>query len=252
MSDNGKVLSAPYVSFRTFLNLLDRLQSGGIPQHMDRHYWGSFLSGSLGPQVMATLRFLGLIDPNSSEPTADLERLVAPEARKTVLAEILRDRYSAIWDAGINLERTTQGHLEAAIGREYKLDGDTRRKATTFFVHAAKFAEIPLSSQVTTNSRPRRSSSTSTGRSKSKGRQAPSLPNEINEPSSRTGKQESVIPSNEPYAILHAWLKQLPSEGRWTAERRDRWLAALQANVDFLVTVENDDYDEYEEDEDEE
>lgn len=247
MATEAKVATAPYVSFRTFLNLLDKLQSGGIPQHIDRHYWGGFLAGSVGPQIMGALRFLGLINPESNEPTPMLERLVTPDTRKATLAELLRERYAAVWDSGIDPRRTTSGQLETTIGKLYKIDGETRRKAVAFFVHAAKFAEFEISPHLIANTRQRRASSTSTSRSRPKG--AADTP-----PSGGSPPVEQLPPAQDsgPYAILHAWLNQLPLEGRWTSERRDRWIAALQANVDFLITVEDESYDAYEDEAEEE
>lgn len=241
MANDAKAATAPYVSFRTFLNLLDKLQSGGIPQHIDRHYWGGFLAGSVGPQVMGALRFLGLINPESNEPTPALERLVAPDTRKVALAELLRERYAAVWEAGIDPSRTTPGYLESTIGKLYKIEGETRRKAVTFFVHAAKFAELPLSSQLMANTRQRRAPSTSTRRGRPKG--GSSTPPSGDSPPQ---EQQPPLPDSGPYAILHEWLRQLPQEGRWTLERRDRWIAALQANVDFLIVVEDERFDAYE------
>jgi hypothetical protein len=52
----------PYVSYRTFRNFLERLQQH-IPSRIDRSYWGDFLSGSNGIQLMAALRFLKLMMP---------------------------------------------------------------------------------------------------------------------------------------------------------------------------------------------
>jgi hypothetical protein len=246
MVSDGKAATAPYVSFRTFLNLLDRLQSGGIPQHIDRHYWGGFLAGSVGPQVMGALRFLGLINSESNEPTPMLERLVTPDMRKAALAEIVRERYAAVWDSGIDPQRTTPGHLESTMGRLYKIEGETRRKAVSFFIHAAKFADIPLSNQLTANTRQRRSTSTSTRGARPKGGSSTS-------PSGGSPLQEQhpPAPNDGPYAILHAWLNQLPPEGRWTQDRRERWITALQANVDFLIAVDDEPYDTDEDEEEE-
>ena len=77
--------------FGPSFNLIERLEEGGIPQHIDRSYWKGFLSGSLGPQVMGALRFFNLITGTDNEPTPDLERLVEDkEHRKLVFAEMLK------------------------------------------------------------------------------------------------------------------------------------------------------------------
>jgi hypothetical protein len=241
--EEAKAPTAPYISFRTFLNLLDKLHSGGVPQHIDRHYWGVFLAGSTGQQVMAALRFLGLITPEN-KPTPMLERLVDPTERKAALKELLDERYAGLSERGVDVSRTTPGYLERAFGELYNVDGETRRKAVTFYVHAAQFADIPLSQHVTAKTRQRRAP---TGRTRAKpGQPAPPAGN-VSE--RLPAKEQPPTPQNTgPYAILHALLDQLPPEGRWTSPLRTRWLAALQANVDFLITVEDepdtsDDYD---------
>lgn len=41
----------------------------------------------------------------------------------------------------------------------------------------------------------------------------------------------------EAYAGLHGLIEQLPAGGRWTADRRERWLEALVMVLDFSVAV---------------
>lgn len=249
--DANKSATAPYISFRTFLNLLDRLHGGGIPQHIDRHFWGGFLAGGVGQQVMAALRFLGLIDPVTNEPTPMLERLVAPEQRKAAMAELLRERYSAVWDSGIDPARTTPDHLDAAFSKLYKVDGETRRKAVTFFVHAAKFAELPLSMQVAAKTRQRQAPSTSSGRPRPNNGRSVDPPPSQRTSSGRQPPRQDVAHKRDGsrYGILHDLLDRLPEDQRWTAAHRMRWLRALEANLDLLVeTTEEEEYgDSYEE-----
>jgi hypothetical protein len=40
------------------------------------------------------------------------------------------------------------------------------------------------------------------------------------------------------YLLLQGLLQQLPSNKKWTQERRDRWLQAFTANVDLLFDIE--------------
>lgn len=150
MSDSmDKELLPPYIPLKTFLNLLDRLHQSGIPNRIDRTYWGAFLSGSTGPSVITALRFLDLLT-SDNRPTDTLESLVAqPQDRKRLLASIIRSRYSAIFENVGDLSRATHGQLEKSFHTVYKVEGQTRRKSLTFFVHAAKYAEIPISALIT-------------------------------------------------------------------------------------------------------
>src|SRR4030066_2088490 len=86
----------PYVSYRTFYNFIERLQQR-VPSRIDRSYWGDMLSGSTGIQLMAALRFLGLIDVNG-KPTEQLKPLVMArgEPRAQLLRGVTSQAYSFV------------------------------------------------------------------------------------------------------------------------------------------------------------
>ncbi len=166
--EDSNSIAPPYISFRTFLNLIERLAEGGIPQHIDRSYWKPFLSGSLGPQVMTALRFFGLITGTDNEPTPDLERLVEDkENRKQIFAEMLKRLYAPVFNE-VDLARTTTGHLERTFNKYYKQSADTRRKSISFFLHAAQYVDFPLSSHLKDASRARSTVTKSPARTNAK------------------------------------------------------------------------------------
>src|SRR5690349_1581849 len=139
--EQNTTIAPPYISFRTFLNLIDRLASAGIPQHIDRHYWNGFLSGSLGPHVMTALRFFRLIIGTDNVPTSELEHLVKDtENRKQKVDELLHSFYAPVFNDN-DLSRATTGDLDRTFTKHYKLSADTRRKSIAFFLHAAQYAE---------------------------------------------------------------------------------------------------------------
>ena len=135
-------LSPPYISYLSFKNFLQWLDDEGVPLRFDRSSWDKKYSGSTGPQLMNGLRFLGLL--KSEKPEPDLERLVEAkgEDRKAVLREIFRQRYIAInFD---ELPRATTGMLRDWFNY-YGIEGDTVRKAESFFINAAKDSDVPMS-----------------------------------------------------------------------------------------------------------
>ncbi len=162
-------VSPPYISFKTFLNLMDRLAEGGIPQRIDRSYWSSFLSGSVGVQVIAALRFFALIAGPNNEPTPDLERLVEnKEQRKQILAEMLKKFYAPVFSE-VDLGRATTGHLGKTFETCYgRLSLETRRKSIAFFLHAAEYVGFPLSTHLKNASRTRSTATKSANRTNSK------------------------------------------------------------------------------------
>lgn len=129
--------SPPYASFRTLLNLFEKMEIA-IPPRIDR----SYLSGSEGgkTQLLAALKFFSLIN-SLGEVTPALVTIVnSPKDRPRLIKELLQSHYpEAIRLSGIN---ATQRQLEESF---QPLGGDTARKAITFFLHAAKFAQLPVS-----------------------------------------------------------------------------------------------------------
>jgi hypothetical protein len=131
---------AAYVPFKTFLTALETLDSGGVPKQIDRKIWRSF-SGLVQGQVVGAFRFLGLVEGGA--PTPDLRRLVEEkEDRPAVLRSILERSYSAL--VSHDLTKMTGTMLDELM-ENYSVSGATKRKAVTFFLQAAKYAKLPLS-----------------------------------------------------------------------------------------------------------
>lgn len=168
----------PYVSFLTFLNLIDWLEKENIPLRFDRTMWGNKFSGSNGAQLMAALRFLNLI--NGAQLKPDLERLVIArgEERKAILLEILRNSYPSVkFD---QLSRATPSMLREWLDI-YHIDGDTRRKAASFFINALKFAGQSLSPSLSKAARIRRPKAASGDSTRAKPSQQPVKDSSTNE-----------------------------------------------------------------------
>jgi hypothetical protein len=133
---------APYLAWRTFFNLIQDLEQGPMPARIDR----SYLSGRSGTDqagLIATLKAWGLIgqDDNKAEP-----RLLAivqdRDNRPDVIAEILKEQYPEVFALDPN---ATQSQLDETFREVFDLQGDTVRKAETFFLHAASYAGLKLS-----------------------------------------------------------------------------------------------------------
>ena len=185
----GRQLSPPYVSYLTFKNLLEWLETEGVPLRFDRSFWSKKYSGSIGPQLMSGIRFLGLLI--EEKPTPLLESLVNARGddRKETLQDIYRKAYTAVdFDA---LQRATPGMLNEWF-ESYSIDGSTLRKAASFFVNALKDAEHPLSNSLRKLARNKAcggSISGSTSSRKSRTKKAPPVepPREQNPAPPRTG-----------------------------------------------------------------
>lgn len=195
VDDINRTLVPPYVAFRTFLNLLTRLEEG-VPRRIDRSYWGQYYGGTIGTLLMAGLRFLGLVEGQSNIPTEALKRLVDEKessSRKQLLGELLKAHYAPIFTHIGDISTATSGLLDEAFRQQYKIRDDTLRKAISFFVHAAQYAEIPVSKHIADKTRTRTASTRSSTRSNGKKSKA----------SSSRSANEPIIPlkTDVPYTV---------------------------------------------------
>lgn len=223
MTDEAKRPAPPYVGFKTFTNFLDWLREG-IPQQIDRSFWGSRLSGAYGSQTVAALRFFGLLDKDN-RPQPPLEALVVADAegRAKLLADLLRKHYPEVFALG--LSNATAKQLRDEFGK-YPVDNSTVGKAIAFFLGAAKYAKVPLSSFIT-----KRAAPVSGGARKAAKRR--STPDR--DPEREPQREPDSSLSNRP--LLAVVMAQLPKDNKWTADEHDRWLKLFQQALDWDVKV---------------
>jgi len=143
--DSNRKRLPPYVSYRTFLNFIERLQQG-IPGRIDRSYWSDRLSGSSGTQLMSAMRFLGLIDA-SSKPTGRLRQLVSVKGaqRKEVLKQMTSEAFGFLLQGSLDSQTATYAQFEDIFHNTFELTDSVCRKCVKFFIALASDAEIPLS-----------------------------------------------------------------------------------------------------------
>jgi hypothetical protein len=133
--------TAPYLPFRTFINSLDTF-SHGLPTILDRTIWRSQAGVTQG-LIMNAYRFLGLVDEYDS-PTNELEIMVRQtEQRPAILRALIEATYGLQF--GLDFTSTTPKVLEDMFVDSYAVTGATKQKAITFFLKAARFANITLS-----------------------------------------------------------------------------------------------------------
>lgn len=219
----------PYIPFRTLLSAVERMErEGGIPSQIDRSYLSN-LPWSSQNHFIAASKTLGLID-GDGRPTDLLIRLVEnPSERKALVAEIVRKHYAGPVSLGTN---ATQQQLEDQF-KGFGLSGSTLRKAVAFYLHAAKFAEIPLSQHFRS---PRTTERTSSGTRRKK--------TQTGEPGQaegqETGGQGGELTKSDLHPFLQGLLRELPEDGAtWDQAKRARWLQMAELTVDMLYKVDD-------------
>lgn len=129
----------PSLGTGVFLNFLDRLNKSGVPAIIDRHFIGG--SGTNQSQMMTALTFLQLID-DESKPTQELHDLAEKEEQRPAFVRQLVERhYAGALALG---PRATQSQLDQWF-RQQGVNGDTARKAESFFLSLAKLGGIEVS-----------------------------------------------------------------------------------------------------------
>src|SRR5271170_3955613 len=147
-SQTSPNLTAPYVPFKSFMTALDYLHQG-LPVILDRSVWPTF-SGGLASQMLAAFRFLGLIS-EEYEASELLRRASDPDRRKEALSEAIRAGYRDLLE--LNVSTSTPKQLGEYLSEFYGVTGSTHKKAMTFFLHAAKHIDLPLSPSISRKTR---------------------------------------------------------------------------------------------------
>lgn len=133
--------TAVYLPFRTFLTALDILGQGRPPR-VDKSVFASF-SGVTQALVIATFKTLGLID-DAGNPQATLLALIEGGAdRERLVGQLVRNTYPEIVELGTR--NASPAQLDEAM-RKRGVQGSTLRKAITFYLQAAEFTSLPVSS----------------------------------------------------------------------------------------------------------
>lgn len=141
-TEETAVSTPPYIPWRTFTRALDELAEH-MPNRIDRSAFPG-QSGAGQTQLLIALRFFGLIGDDGKPTPALLGLAVADEAaRKNALRKLVDKNYADLFS--LNLEKTTPSEFAEQMTKSYNITGDTRLKATRFFLAAAAYLGIPVS-----------------------------------------------------------------------------------------------------------
>lgn len=147
-SKSKKKLLPAYVSYKTFLAFVDDLKATAVPSHIDRSIMTKMSGGTQG-QLLASLRFLNLID-DEDVVQPELRELVGSRGQKdkwnASLSKVLRAAYPTVFDS-VDVETATGQTLTEAF-RKTGLDGATLQKSYRYFVLALEDAGVKISPHI--------------------------------------------------------------------------------------------------------
>jgi len=186
MPQEAQVKAAPYLPLKTFEAALDALREG-VPKRIDREIWRT-KSGAVQAQIMVAFRFFDLLNDAYAPTLPLLDDLAKADesGRKKILKKLAEQKYKSIIDH--DLTKMTPGMLSDEMAK-FNVSGDTLRKAVTFFLQLAKYADLPLSPYLKDKTR------TSPNRRKATKTQAPQLipPSNVGAVSATTGGSTTAV-----------------------------------------------------------
>lgn len=212
----------PYVSFHTFLTLIEDLKTNGLPPVLDRSAFKRF-SGGVATQLISALKALDLID-GSNRPTPKLARLketFGTDAFGSELRTILDGAFGFL--AEMDLRTATPGMFAEAFRDATGAQEEVLRKCRTFFLHAAKHVGIEIGPRLTAGVQVRRAIGGG-------GKRPPGA--------KRTERNEAPTPENDPPAPQQRspiasfddrLLEKFPEfNPAWPPEQQAAWFSAFR------------------------
>lgn len=150
--DDSKSPLPPYIPFRTFHGFLQKLHDTTVPDQIDKSLFKTY-SGSVGRQMTAALKYLGLVDVNgnTNDRLRGLVAAVGTSEWQQILTDVIYDSYHPML-GDINLDTTTS-HGLAQKFKAAGADGQMLQKCVGFFVAANRNAGVSLSPHITDKTR---------------------------------------------------------------------------------------------------
>jgi hypothetical protein len=223
----------PYAPAGPVMGLIRRMREGRLPDNVTVKGLEQLgISVGNADRIHKGLRFLGLLEETGKvTPTFDRLGKVSTDEYPAALQEIIQAAYAPVLRIVNPAEDTDVAIFDAF--RLYEPSGQ-RQKMVGLFMALCREAGLVAGGPITT--RARASAPRTTPRSAV--RPSPPPPG-ATAPLRETDPQETDVEvKRADYRLLVSLIQQLPETGTWSQGKRDKWVQAMTANVDLLVTVE--------------
>jgi hypothetical protein len=149
MTTKDKPMTPAFVSYSALTSFFNQLREHEhVPTRIDRTLMPK-ASGSQISALLAALKFFQFID-EAGKPSEDFKKVVlaTDDERKPLIAQILKSRYDFLFgDQHFDLEKATSGEMAEKF-RSLAITGSTVTKTISFFLAAAKDANIKVSPHI--------------------------------------------------------------------------------------------------------
>lgn len=144
----------PYIAFQSLKTMTANFKEHALPDRIDRSVLTNF-SGAVGGQIITALRFLGLINAagHTTPLMAELVNSYGTDQWEPTLARVLKQAFPQIFQ--LNLVTCTPSQFIEKFKATYDGADDVLRKSITFFINAARDANIEISPFILKARKPR-------------------------------------------------------------------------------------------------
>lgn len=234
-----KTAPPPYLTYSTFNTFIGGLRQA-VPSHIDRSLMRS-MSGASQSALLQALRYLKLIDA-SDRPTESLTRLATSEGpeRQAQLGAVLREAYGFLFESDFDLKSATATQFLSRF-RQAGVSGDTVRKASSFFIAAARDAGVDLSPYITERKHAPAASRTGQRPARASQKRRPRTPAGENTDKELSAKQTGQPPSSATLTWPQMLLSKFPSfDPAWPDPVKEKWFDAFDKLMTRGVELEQD------------
>ena len=220
---------APYAPYKAVHGVISRYRERGLPDPLTPASLEPIgVAAGLTARTLRALRFLGLVDEEGGriEPFERLKRATTDEY-PSQLSEIVRAAYVPIFTI---VDPATDS--DTAIADAFRRFEPSAQRDSMIRLFRSLCEEAGIIKAVTTV----RQQPTRRAPDAPKPKQATAGPKRQTEQEHQQERKDENLGSD--YRLISAVIQRLPRDGKWTADKRDRWLQALTSAVDLLIEIE--------------
>ena len=225
---------APYAAVNNVMEVITRRRGRGLPNPLTTKALESI---SIPPgnisRTLQAIRFLGLMEYDGSQ-TELFDRLARAGGQdgeyREILGEVIKNAYHAVFAI---VDPAQDGDVAIHDAFRQFVPEAQRERMVSFFLGMCGRAGITAPRSIE-----RREASRS--QSASQGRRGAAPQTKQQRPQQQEAAQRHTPDSDGDNRLVFAVMQQLPTNLRWSSDRRQKWLAVIQSAVDLMVEVVDD------------